>query len=929
MTEKHHWSEVEPLLDELLSLDDPGRQARLLEIRAKDAALFDALQHLLEASESDDSLLERGVAELLGSAIEDVVQDRGLTLLAEGHLLGPYRLHRRLGVGGMAEVWLAVRDDELKQQQVAIKVLHPLSGRYGRQRLEAEREILGTLQHDGIARILDASRAEDPVAYLVLEYVEGVSITEYCASRPLTERLNRFLEVCDAVEYAHGRLIIHRDLKPSNVLVSRDGRVKLVDFGIAKLLDGSVLEDLAVPRTRTGMRLLTPEYAAPEQILGSNITTATDIHALGLLLYELLTQHRAFDLTGQSAVEVERTVTEVETVVPVIPGSLGDDLRVIVAKALRKEPEQRYASVSALSADLRRCLEGLPILARPATLGYRVAKFARRNRMPLFAAGLVGAVLIGGIISTTWQAAIARAEAERANAVRNFLFGLFEAADPATKPGHPFTALDLLQIGAERMGQLDAGPLTEVDLSRILGYLFGRLGEHEKAETFLRHAVDKGTEHLDSHVATKEAMLALMSHLAENGDPEEARALAEQLLWDADLDSSSVRTVLGVALGKRGQYAEAETQLREAMASAPSIPVRDAAYMELGNLMIHQERWEEAETILREVAGSREAALGKNHIDQVVVLWNLGELLLKTARFAEAESVHREILEIRRGIFPQGHPDIARSLGQIGAAVQRQGRFDEAATLYAEAVAAWDLARFGSRTPALGEIYTNLATLQFQKGHFEQAIATQKSGLEVLRDIWGDQDDTIVAAGLNNLAVMYREGGDYETASRYLQDALQMRVRLHGEDHATVGMGLANLSRLRLFQGRFDEALEHGQAGLDICILRLPGNHPAVLASRMLVGAALVEIGEYDRAQSHLKPVLDTYHATLPEDNPTYAETSMWWALSQRNGPDQLSPEAYATLEQASATLTATLGEQARMAQRARRALEELSVGES
>lgn len=937
---KKRWPELEALLDELMDATAQEQADRLAALEKADPELATAARRMLDAMDNEDSLLEQGAAAISGALARDLAQQVRAAPGAGGSgptALGPYRLIKTLGRGGMADVWLAERNDEVLQQKVAIKVLHPLTGADALERFRSERQILGALRHDGIAKILDAGTTTSGTAYLVLEYVEdGTHITDYCRMRKLglRQRLELFREVCDAVAYAHRRLIVHRDLKPSNILVNRAGSVKLVDFGIAKLLDPEIIALADAPQTRTGLFLMTPEYAAPEQIRGETITTATDVYGLGALLFELLTGRRPFATEGKTAREIEQLVCETEPERPSTNSTRGSDtgipdthnwtrelrgdLDTIALKALRKEPEARYATVQDLSEDVGRFLQGRPVAARPATLGYRFGKFVQRNRLPVAAAGLVSVAVVGGVVATAWQANAARQEAARAQAIGDFLFELFEGADPESNPGQPLTALDLVDAGAEQVDRLNAGPRAEVDMLRVLGTLYGKLGESEKGEDFLRRAAAQAQRDLPARSATRqEAGLALAQHLAELGDPIEAERILRELGENSDADAAEIRTWTGVALMKRGQYEAAEAALRQALAASATPEQLDAARMELGNLLINQERWDEAEATLREVLVSREAALGRNHVDVAVVLWNLSELMLKTARFAEAEEAHREILAIRRNVYPNGHPDIARSLGQIGAAVQRQGRFEEAGELYEQAVAAWD-ARFGRANPNLGEILTNLAALRYRLGDIPGAVQVQTEAQSIWRAVWGDQDDNLVAAGLNNLGVMHRELGNYADADRYFNEALAMRRRLHGDGHATVGMSLANLGRLRMLEGRLEAAEPYALEALEICTEQLPAGHPALLAAQMAAGAVLSERGRPEDALPLLGPVAEAYADLLPPTDARLAETHLWLGVTMKRLGQS---EARNYLTKANQVLTDVLGADAALTRRAREEL--------
>ena len=358
-----------------------------------------------------------------------------------GRRIGPYQTLREIGRGGMGVVWLATRADDAYQKQVAIKLVWPgpESGEVLR-RFRQERQILANLEHPNIARMLDGGTTEEGWPYVVMEYIEGQSITHYCTAHQLSlnERLQLFRTVCDAVQYAHQNLVVHRDLKPGNILVTEGGTVKLLDFGIAKLLNPDLSPDDSAA-TRTGLHLMTPEYASPEQVRGEAITTASDVYSLGVVLYELLTGQRPYQFKNHSLPEIERVICEQEPTAPsrsqkseggtlkseekadvvflpssalrVPPSFLRGDLDNIVLMALRKEARQRYGSVAQLSEDLRRYLAGEAVLARKDTLGYRAGKFVRRHRIGVVTAALIFITLLGGIVTTSWQASVARAGA--------------------------------------------------------------------------------------------------------------------------------------------------------------------------------------------------------------------------------------------------------------------------------------------------------------------------------------------------------------------------------------------------------------------------------------------------------------------------------------------------------------------------------------
>ena len=444
------WARLDAALDELLGLPAEQRDAAITRLAAGDAAFARKLQSMAAGLDGEDALLDQPAALVLLGAPPIMPG------LAPGTRLGPWRIVEPIGRGGMGEVYRAERADGPFEQRVAIKLMRADAARL-MARFHAERQIVARLDHPGIARLLDGDASPDGQPYMVMELVEGRHLIEWCREQhcPLDQRLDLFDMICDAVAYAHRNLVVHRDLKPANVLIGADGRPKLLDFSIARLLDGPVGH-------ATQEILLTPGYAAPEQLNGGPITTAADVYALGLLLYELLCGRPARDVQGLPlAAAMQRALTidvqapsraaQVDAAAPVPAQRLVGDLDAIVAKALRPEPELRYASVDALRADIDRYRQHLPVLARRGSWGYVAARALRRHRGSAIASMLVLSVLVVGVLAVAWQAKLAREQAQRATAIQQFLLSLFRANTPEIARGHEITAKDLLASGSTRL----------------------------------------------------------------------------------------------------------------------------------------------------------------------------------------------------------------------------------------------------------------------------------------------------------------------------------------------------------------------------------------------------------------------------------------------------------------------------------------------
>src|SRR5262245_28667108 len=437
------WRRVKDLFGAALDLPPSEREVILEAAAGEDAALAAEVRRLLAAHEKEGTFLEEIVA---GEG--RILLERGEDASAAGRRIGPYELLEPIGRGGMGSVYLARRADKEFEERVAIKLVRP--GAFSEQalrRFRFERQTLANLSHPGIARLLDGGTTEDGVPYFVMEHVAGLPIDEFCGARdlPLEERLRLFRDVCDAVQHAHRNLVVHRDLKPSNILVTGDGRVKLLDFGIARLLPEAGEQPPGL--TRTFERVMTPEYASPEQIRGEPVTTGSDVYALGVLLYRLLTGEHPYRFESERPSDIERVVCEQEPRRPSTAVGRGTppapergtarlrrrlrgDLDNIALKALQKEPARRYGSADQLSEDVGRYLRGEPVQARRVTLAYRASKFVRRHRVGVAAASLAVVSLLAALVVSLLSARAARLEAAKADRINAFVNSIFGAASP-------------------------------------------------------------------------------------------------------------------------------------------------------------------------------------------------------------------------------------------------------------------------------------------------------------------------------------------------------------------------------------------------------------------------------------------------------------------------------------------------------------------
>jgi len=686
--------EIDRKFDEALDLAPSDRSAFLSQLAGADAELAAAVAALLRAAVGVDARLD-GVPPPHGliALHEELSQTHEL---APGDEVGHFRVVRELGRGGMAVVYLAERADGAFEQAVAIKRLHDGVGTLGGlQRFHQERQILATLNHASIARLLDGGVDASGFPYLVMEYVEGTPIDRYADERTLTvpARLELFMRVARAVDYAHRNLVVHRDIKPSNILVTADGDVKLLDFGIAKLVDSSAPGESS-PMTQTVLRALTPEYASPEQLTGSRITIASDVYQLGLLLYELITGVRARQIESGNLIEAAAACTQsltrpsaivatttrrddiarARSTSPVaLARTLRGDLDNIVAMSLEAAPDKRYPTPAALADDVSRHLSGRAVIARGEAPVYRAVRFVQRHALGIGASVAIAVLLVVVAVTASIQATrIAaerdrvRVEAAKAQGVTRFLLGLFEIPPTAEANYASLSAREVLEFRAARVDDLaEQSPIVQAEVMSTVGYALIRLGSHDRGVALIQRSLDLRRQHLGlEHVDTAESLHRVGTGLNMKGDYataeahlQEALAIRERLLGREHVDVAETLTELGTAVGRRGRADEAEPLFMRALAidRAAGNDYQARVLNNLGLLKVAIGNDEAAGAYFSEAIAYRRARFGNNHPDLPTNLLNLARVHLRRKAPLEAIPLLEESVSGRRRIFGDGH----------------------------------------------------------------------------------------------------------------------------------------------------------------------------------------------------------------------------------------------------------------------------------
>ncbi len=808
---------LKAIFEKALSLDEVEREKYFKNLSSKEKKYIEEVRSLIDSYQSTEDFLE------IASNQQKIFSfDKNQPHPLIGKCIGQYLIEKEIGIGGMGIVFTGVRADKEFKQKVAIKILKQgLTTKYLIKRFENERQILANLQHPNIAKLFDGGKTIDGLPYLVMEYIEGTPITEYCSNNNLNieEKLKLFTTVCSAVQYAHQNLIIHRDLKPGNILVTAEGRPKLLDFGVAKLLDESLVQE-NIKLTQTKMMHLTPEYASPEQINGDNITTASDVYSLGVILYQLLTGEQPYQVNSSSPLAISKIISEEKIVRPseilkikktkegtrqklnISEKSLSKlkgDLDNIVLKAMHKDVSQRYISVQELIDDINRYLKGLPVKARKDTLGYRFTKFVQRHKVGVALFILFNIIILTSIAAVIYQGRIAARERDKAKTenqkyekVNEFLTSILSSVDPS-EIGRDVKVYDILDKAAEDVNtELKNQPEVEASIRSTLGNTYVNLGEYDKGKPFLEKAYEIN-----------------LSLYGENSK-ETATSIHD----------------LGLYYDWIGDYKKA-----------------DSLYSKSISIF---------RNVLKEPAKIYGDALN-----------NLAIVKMHFSQYDIAEKLYLEAIEISKKVEGEKSRNIAVMMNNLAYNYSDAGKLDKAEEYYKKSLQVI-LEVLGENRPEAGTAYNNIAWLHMQKNELDSAEVYLNKSYQLKYKLKG-KDHPDVGLALNNLGVLQFKKGNFTKAEKYFLDAVKQYRKTYSVDHPLIAVSNYWLGKVYRHLKNYDLSQKHFKKCLKYRLIKLPKDNWEIWDTRGELGITLLKQKHYQESEKLLK---SSYEFFINKENP-------------------------------------------------------------
>lgn len=813
--DKQRWEKVQEIFEKALEVEISKRTVIVTELAEGDKELVQEVLALLDADASEDSLLEKPAVELF-----DFEKPASLV----GKEIGKYKLIKQIGYGGMGAVYLAERTDKQFNQQVALKLIkRGMDSEEILKRFNSERQILAKLNHPNIAALYDGGITDDGLPYFTMEYIQGDQIDVYCDKNALSidERLKLFLSVLKAVQYAQKNLIVHRDLKPSNIIITHEGQVKLLDFGIAKLLDNNTIDD-TIEQTKTVFRIMTPGYASPEQVKGEPITTASDVYSLGVILFELLTGHRPYITSGVSPLELEKLICNTDPQKPstivtkkdntyigddvtnsekLISESrqtnperlkkiLNGDIDNICLKSLEKEQERRYNSAEQLAEDIERYLNGHPVHARPATVGYKFRKFIKRNKTYVAAAAIVLILIVSLVSFYTIQLSDERdkanLEAIKAKQVTEYISSIFEIANPSESKGETITAKEIVDQGYARIEEeLGDQPEVQTEIMTVISNVYYSLGMLEKAREVIRQTLEIRENYFGKfNIMTAESYHDLGDVNYDLGHFEAADSFYTIALEIKDNVLEPNDTLIALELISLGTVARLNSDFEKSL----------AIYERALEIQLN--------------------ALEKPHADIAYTMNNLGRLYQQNDMYDKAEPILVEALEIRRELFGELNFETIASTGSVASLYTLKGKYDEAAALYERANNSLNQ-MVGDDHHYSGAIKCSYARAELYREKYDHAEELFRKGMQILNNTL-PKNHVNTSQAYTGLGMLFVKTNQPDTALIYLDTSLIIKRLSLPEDHYQIAITKAYLGRAYYLKNDYTTAKTYLETAYDI-----------------------------------------------------------------------------------------------------------------
>ena len=884
---KNRWQKIEQILDTALALSPDERTEYVEQICKDDAELKASVTELLQSIDNSEGFLDES-ADLQNDLIDNFSQyadDVPGKSSMVGKRIGPYKLVELIDHGGMGSVFAAERVDGNFKQRVALKIIRQgMDTPSNIARFKREQNILANLNHPHIAQLYDGGIIKDGLPYLVMEYVDGTPIDQYCRENELsiTERLELFKKVCKAIQHAHHNLVIHRDLKPENILVKKNGTVKILDFGISKLLKPNNEE--SIYQTRPGGRILTLGYAAPEQLSEGSITTGTDIYTLGILLYKLLTDEHPFDFEGKSISEIEQIIRNEK------PRRLSKsnlyDLDAIVQKSMRNKAQDRYHSAGELLDDLQRFEEGMPVLALQGSTVYRIKKYARRYKRSLLAAFVFLLTITSIPGYYTWQIAEernqAQIEAQKAETVTTFLINMFDAGAPASTKGKNVTVEHFLEFGREKLDEMDSQPKTKAVLLATLGKVYRKLNDFEKSKTVLEEAVkisEKVYSEPHHDLANVYITRATLEKEIENFEEaidfyNKALDVIEEMPDQPDTLYSVAKMNLALLYEETGNLKKAIPLHQENVRLLQKIYPPDHEQIGIG--LNHQALAQRKNGDLKKAEQNYERALqiltrklGNNHTRTITTTHNLASVYRDLGRTEKALSLEEKALAMRINIFGNDHYYTASSYNLLGHLYREKGLYDKSIDAYNKSLNILsDL--YGDSSMYVGMASTGLAKSYLKEGNSAKADALFHKSLGILEQKFG-LESRYLAYPIIALGNINRDQDWLTLAEEYYQKARTIVNNNYTAGHIIHADFAKEYGRLKVSQDSLGRALDSFRASINILKQeqKLPDTHWKVAEAKLELGHTLYQKGKFLESQQLLQQNIPIISELRGKDDPT------------------------------------------------------------